>query len=89
MSWRDDSPKSVAGLTRGTAGPITGTVTALTQENCRELSLSRDREAHLDAVICPTTGTHIIYQMGSAVEVKRDDADAGDGSLLGGRHHAS
>ena len=65
MSWHPEEPKSVAGPSGGTAGPSSGTVTALTQENCRELSLPRDRKSHLEAVTCPTTGTHIIYQVGS------------------------
>jgi hypothetical protein len=68
MSWRPDEPKSVAGPSDGTAGPSGGTVTALAQENYQELSLSQDREGHSEAVICPATGTHIIYQMGCGVE---------------------
>ncbi len=66
MSWRPDEPKSVGGPSGGTAGPSGGTVTASTKENCRELSLSRDRNSHLEAVICPTTGTHIIYHRSGA-----------------------
>jgi hypothetical protein len=44
MSWSPDGPKSVAGPTRGTAGVNTETVQASTQESCRELSLTRDRD---------------------------------------------
>jgi hypothetical protein len=68
MSWRPDGSKSVAGPTRGTAGVTTGTVSSTTKENCRELSLSRDRKRPLEPLSGPTTGTHIIYEMGSGVE---------------------
>lgn len=61
MNWRPDEPKSVAGLTRGT-------VTSATKENCRELSLSRDRKGHLGSSSGVTTGTHIIYQIRAGVE---------------------
>jgi DNA-binding transcriptional MocR family regulator len=64
MSWHPEQPKSVAGPTRGTAGVTTGTVTSVTKENCRELSLSRDRKPHLEVISGPTTDTHIIYQRG-------------------------
>ena len=82
MTWRPDEQKSVT-------GPSGGTVTAPAQENCRELSLSRDSRSALEAAICPTTGTHIIYQMGCEVEVTRDDPNAGIDSQSGGRRHAS
>ncbi len=59
MSWRPDETKSVA-------GPSGVTVKASTKENCRELSLSRDRKSHLVAAIRPTTGTHIIYHRSGA-----------------------
>jgi hypothetical protein len=68
MNWRPDKPKFVADLTRGTAGVTTGTVTSTTKENCRELSLSRDRNRHLELSTGLTIGTHIIYQMGLGVE---------------------
>jgi hypothetical protein len=68
MNWHPDQSKSVAGLTRGTAGVTTGTVTSPTQENFRELSLSRDRKHSIVPSSGPTTGTHIIYQTGSGVD---------------------
>ncbi len=89
MSWRPDETKSVAGPSSGTAGPSGGTVKASTKENCRELSSTRDRKRDLQPIICPATGTHIIYQLGSGVEVTRDDADAGDVSQSGGHRNAS
>jgi hypothetical protein len=89
MSWRPDEPQSVGGPSSGTAGPSGGTVTALTKENCRELSPSRDRKGHLKAAICPTTGTHIIYQMGAGVEDAGEHTETARVSQLGGRRHAS
>jgi hypothetical protein len=89
MSWRPDEPKSVAGPTRGTAGVTTGTVTRVTKENCRELSPTRDREAHLEVINSPTTGTHIIYQTGSGVEVVRDSVEVTDEQPQRRHRHAS
>jgi hypothetical protein len=89
MSWRPDEQKSVTGPSGGTAGPSDGTVTALAKENYHELSLSRDSKGQCQPVICPTTGTHIIYQMGSGVEVSRDDPDATRVKQVGGRRRAS
>jgi hypothetical protein len=89
MSWHPDQPKSVAGPTRGTAGVTTGTVTSTTQENCRELSLSRDRNRPSEPLSGPTTGTHIIYQMGSGVEEAREPSAVVVKLLPGGRRHAS
>jgi Helix-turn-helix domain len=89
MSWRPDEPKSVAGPTRGTAGVTTGTVTSTTKENCRELSLSRDRKGSLESSSGVTTGTHIIYQMGSGVEVVRDSVNGADEQLVRRVRHAS
>jgi hypothetical protein len=82
MSWRLDQPKSVAGTVRGTASATTGTVTAPTKENCRELSVSRDRKGRLEVISGHTTGTHIIYQMGSGVEEARDSLKMADGQPL-------
>ena len=82
MNWRPDEAKSVAGLTRGT-------VTSATKENCRELSLSRDRKRHLEPISGPTTGTHIIYQMGSGVEETREQSGVVVNLLPRGRRHAS
>jgi hypothetical protein len=45
MSWRPDPPKSVAGLTRGTAGLARGTVTPLAKENYLPRSHQKDRDA--------------------------------------------
>jgi hypothetical protein len=89
MSRRPDEPKSVAGFTRETAGATTGTVPSTTKENCRELSLSRDRKRHLDAASGPATDTHIIYQMGSGVEVVRDSACRADRRSARRLRHAS
>ncbi|QRM32114.1 hypothetical protein JO965_23050 [Microvirga sp. VF16] len=87
--WHPDQPKFIAGPTRGAAGVTTGTVIAATKENCRELSLSRDRKRRLEPISGVTTGTHIIYQMGSGV----DGADEPSGVVvtlqLKGRRHAS
>jgi hypothetical protein len=68
MSWRNDRAKSVAGTMGGIAGPMTGTVTPLTQENYHLRSDVRDRDASNESSSGPTTGTHIIYQMGPADE---------------------
>lgn len=89
MSWHPDQPKSVAGPTRGTAGVTSGTVTNLTKENCRELSLPRDRDRSSEATNGLTTGTHIIYQMGSGVEVTRDSVDVTGEQPQRRRRHAS
>jgi len=89
MGWRSDGPTSVASPTRGTAGVTTGTVTSTAKENCRGLSLSRDRDPHLDASSGPTTGTHIIYQMGSGVEEAREELGGMVRLQHGGRRHAS
>ncbi len=61
MSWRPDPPKSVAGLTRGTAGLTGGTVTPFTKENYRSRSHQKDREPSIEQSNGLTTGTHIIY----------------------------
>lgn len=89
MSWHPDQPKSVAGPTRGTAGVTTGTVTSTTKENCRELSLSRDLKRLIEPISGPTTGTHIIYQMGFGVEEAREPAGAVVNLHPRGRRHAS
>jgi hypothetical protein len=89
MSWRPDKPKFVAGPTRGAAGVTTGTVTSVTKENRRELSLSRDRKRHLESLSGPTTGTHIIYQMGSGVEGTREQSGIVVNLQPRGRRHAS
>jgi len=74
MSWHSAEPRSVAGPTRGTAGVSSGTVPGATKENCLELSLSRDRKHHLESSSGVTTGTHIIYQMGSGVVETREQS---------------
>ncbi len=68
MRSRSAQPKYVPGPSDGTAGPSRGTVTASTKGNYQELSLSRDRKGQFQPIICPATGTHIIYQMGCGVE---------------------
>jgi len=89
MNWHPDQPQSVAGPTRGTAGVTTGTVTSLTKENCRELSPSRDRKRPVEGISGPTTGTHIIYQMGSGVEEAKEPSGVGVNLQPRGRRHAS
>jgi hypothetical protein len=89
MSWRPDEPKSVAGPTRGTDGVTTGTVTSTTKENCRELSLSRDRTRPIEPLSGPTTGTHIIYQRGSGVEEASEQSGVVVRLGSRGRRHAS
>jgi hypothetical protein len=89
MSWRSDQPNSVSGPTRGTAGVTTGTVISAMKENCRELSLSRDRKHPLEPISGPTTGTHIIYQMGSGVEEAREQSGVVVDMQPRGRRHAS
>jgi hypothetical protein len=81
--------KSVAGTVGGTTGPISGAVTAPTQENHRSRSDDRDREASFGASRGPTTRTHIIDQVGAGVEVTRDDSNTGSDSQSGGRRYAS
>jgi hypothetical protein len=66
MSWRPDQPKSVAGLTTGTAGLTTGTVTPLTKENYRSRSHQKDRNPPIEHSNGLTTGTHIIYHRSGA-----------------------
>jgi hypothetical protein len=68
MRWQPDSTKLVAGPMEGTAGPTSGTVQTSMQENYRLRSDGRDRSTASDHSSGPTTGTHIIYQMGSGVE---------------------
>ncbi|MBM1171227.1 hypothetical protein JQC81_09670 [Microvirga arabica] len=89
MSWHPDQSKSVAGPLRGTAGVTTETVTSVTKENCRELSLSCDRKRRLEPLSGPTTGTHIIYQMGSGVDEAREPSAVVVNLRPGGRRHAS
>jgi hypothetical protein len=89
MSWHPDQPKSVAGPTRGTAGVTTGTVTSVTKENCRELSLSRDRKRPLEPSTGPATGTHIIYQTGAGVEGLNERSGVVVNLEPRGRRHAS
>ncbi len=57
----DERGKSVAGLTRGTAGLTGGTVTPFTKENYRSRSHQKDREPSIEQSNGLTTGTHIIY----------------------------
>ena len=64
----------------GTAGPATRTESSLTQANCRELSLPRDREGRLQPINGPTTGTNIIYEVGSGVGELGERTDTGMGS---------
>jgi len=68
MSWRDGDAKSVAGPMGRTAGPTSGTAQGSTKENYHLRSDERDRDPPSEPSIGPTTGTHIIYQMGSGVE---------------------
>jgi hypothetical protein len=89
MRWQSDQAKFVAGPMRGTAGPTTRTAQGSTKENYRLRSDVRDRAPSIEASSGPTTGTHIIYQMGYGVEVTRDATDEGSGTQLGGRRHAS
>jgi hypothetical protein len=89
MNWHPDQPKSVAGPTRGTAGVTAETATSATKENCRELSPTRDRKHHLETINGPTTGTHIIYQMGSGVEETNEQSGVVVKLLPRGRRHAS
>jgi hypothetical protein len=89
MNWRPDMRKFVAGPTRGTAGVTRGTVTNAMKENCLELSLSRDRKHPLEPISGPTTGTHIIYQVGCGVEDVRECTDTARGRQVGGRRHVS
>jgi hypothetical protein len=89
MSWRPDEPRSIAGPTRDTASVTTGTVPSPAKENCRELSLSRDRKDRLEPLSGPTTGTHIIYQMGSGVEEASEQLGVVVNLHPRGRRHAS
>jgi hypothetical protein len=89
MSWHPDQLKSVAGPTRGTAGVSTGTVTSHTKENCRELSLPRDRKHPPELISGVTTGTHIIYQTGSGVEEVHEQSGVVVSLRQKGRRHAS
>ncbi|KFG70375.1 hypothetical protein JH26_04910 [Microvirga sp. BSC39] len=89
MRWHPEKEKSVAGLMGGTVGLTTGTVTALTKENYRPRSDERDRQASSEPLNGPTTGTHIIYQMGSGVEVVREQSGVVVKLQPRGGHHAS
>ncbi len=89
MHWRLDEAKSVAGPMGGTAGPTSGTVQGFTKENYRLRSDDGDRNLTFEPSSGTTTGTHIIYQMGSEVE----EADERSGVVVRlqpkGRRHAS
>ena len=89
MGWRDDKAKSVAGTVGGTAGPIPGTATPLTKENYRLRSGDRDREPSFEGSSGTTTGTHIIYQMGSGVKEMKGSTNTDCVSQPGRRRHAS
>jgi hypothetical protein len=89
MRWQPGDAKSVAGPMGGTAGLITGTVTALTKENYRLRSDEKDRSTSVEPSSGPTTGTHIIYQMGSGVEVKGEQSGIVVKLQPRGRRHAS
>ncbi|WP_160195381.1 helix-turn-helix domain-containing protein [Microvirga sp. BSC39] len=89
MRWQPGEAKSVAGPMAGTAGLITGTVTALTKENYRLRSDEKDRQPSFEPSSGPTTGTHIIYQMGAGVEEAREPSAVVVKLQPGGRRHAS
>jgi hypothetical protein len=71
-----EHPESVAGTVGGTAGPISGIVTALTKENYRLRSDDRDHEASFEASSGPTTGTHIHLPEGAGAGDARHGTDA-------------
>lgn len=73
-----------AGTVGGTAGLTTGTVQGSTQENYGLRSDDRDREASFEVSSGTTTGTHIFYQVGSVVEITRNDRDVGTDRALAG-----
>ena len=89
MGWQPGQAKSVAGPMGGTAGPTSGTVTNLTKENYRLRSDERDRTPSNAPSSGPTTGTHIIYQMGSGVEETNEQSAVVVKLQPRGRHHAS
>jgi hypothetical protein len=89
MRWQADNGKSLAGPMRGTAGLTTGTVTALTKENYRLRYDKGDRALSKKLSRGPTTGAHIIYQMGSGVEVVKDSTTEADEHPLRRLRHAS
>jgi hypothetical protein len=89
MRWQPDDAKSVAGPMGGTAGPTSGTVQGSTKENYRLRSDERDRDPSVQPSSGLTTGTHIIYQMGSGVEAAREHSWVVVNLQPGGRRHAS
>ena len=89
MSWRDEQAKSVAGMVGGTAGTIPGTATPLTKENYRLRSGDRDREPSFEGSSGTTTGTHIIYQMGSGVKGTEEPLGLVVNLQQRGRRHVS
>jgi hypothetical protein len=89
MRWQPEDAKSVAGPMGGTAGPIKVTVQAPTKENYRLRSDLRDRQASSEPSSGPTTGTHIIYQMGTGVEETGEQSEVVVKLQPRGRRHAS
>jgi hypothetical protein len=89
MRWHPDEAKPVAGPMGRTAGPTSGTVQSLTKENYRLRSDDKDRQASSEPSTSPTTGTHIIYQMGSGVEEAREQSGVVLNLQPRGRRHAS
>ena len=89
MRWQPDHTKSVAGPIGGTAGPTSGTVQDSTKENYRLRSDDRDRNPSTKPASGPTTGTHIIYQMGSGVEETNEHSGVVVNLQPRGHRHAS
>jgi hypothetical protein len=89
MCWHPDEAKFVAGPMGGTAGPTSGTVPALAKENYRLRSDEKDRDTSIEPSSGPTTGTHIIYQMGSGVEEVGEQSGVVVNLRPRGHRHAS
>jgi hypothetical protein len=89
MRWHPDDAKSVAGPMGRTAGPTSGTVRASTKENYRPRSDEKDRNTSVESSSGQTTGTHIIYQMGSEVKGEEEPSGVVVNLRPRGHRHAS
>ena len=89
MRWQPDHAKSVAGPMGGTAGPTSGTVPGSTKENYRLRSDDGTVSPSNEPTGGPTTGTHIIYQMGSGVEEANEHSGVVVNLRPRGHRHAS
>ena len=89
MRWQPDHTKSVAGPIGGTAGPTSGTVQAPRKKITAYGPMTGTVPPPLEPASGPTTGTHIIYQMGSGVEEANEHSGVVVNLRPRGHRHAS